>query len=189
MVKEIPTVVIAFLMLCTTLLVYCSQRELNTARMRPLIDVTPIEVKSTGNARRQHTILNLAITNYSGFEARNVRMDLNYNSPENHGWIGEWVKSNKQSKTGIDTNKTYHSYAYFLIGDLDPGKHKTTSISGEFNLKIDVCENKDPKPVLVRITWEGENGSAFDEIQRFDWICNIAKGKMHPTLMKRNPKY
>jgi hypothetical protein len=162
------------------------------ADKRPLIDVAPIKIMQ--NLNGTHAITLLSITNFSGFTAYNVAVDLKYGE---YSWISEWRKANggKQSDCGVVKGDWYVSAPEVIIKRLEPGETRTTEgldkkgmiLSGTLNLQKEVVAKRDKGlPVIVRATWENEKGHVFDIVHEYQLIgtTNSANGRSFTFIPK-----
>lgn len=120
----------------------------------PRIGTTP---KAIGpNPKGPGVVTLFSIVNYSGFTAYNIGIDLRYG--EERGWIGEWLKANKntkQQRKGLGEKDSgvnlYLSAPITVIERLDAGRTEERELnleeeyrgmSGSLNLEEDVCSQK-----------------------------------------------
>jgi len=161
-------------------------RRLYTSQKKPLLDITPIAI--TQNKAGTHSVTKLSVNNYSGFDAKNVRVDLRYGD---YSWIGEWLKAAEDSKgknqnQNIINEKWYQSAPNLFIGDIkshetkvvpDEPQIKGALFVGSLNIENEICASgkNNSIPVHVRVSWENENGHVFDEVHKYDLVCTPAK--------------
>lgn len=159
--------------------------KLFVGQNKPLIDVTPIRIAQIEDSNvGKHGVTLFSIANYSGFVAKEIRIDVKYGDND---WISEWIKANednkinkKNKKEGIVKNRLYKSTTStksgLFIPRLEPGeteeKKHVSIVSGSLDLENQVCSKGDEGfQVLVRVTWENIKGHVFDEIRKYRLIC------------------
>jgi hypothetical protein len=173
-------------------LIYYTVKSNNRAALafeadkRPLIDVAPIGIMQ--NLNGTHAITLFSVTNFSGFAAYNVAIDLRYGE---NSWISEWRKADegKQSDCGVIKGVWYISRPEVIIRKIEPGETRTTEdlekkpaaiLSGTLDLEKDLIAKRNKGlPVTVRATWENEKGHVFDAIHEYQLIgtTNSIKGR------------
>ncbi|MBN1185474.1 MAG: hypothetical protein JXB49_24525 [Bacteroidales bacterium] len=151
---------------------------------QPLIDVSPIGIMQS-SANNQVTTF-FSISNYSGFEAKNIGIDLKYGDT----WVLEWRKAendriNKGDVIGIEKDKIYMTSPSMRIEKLKPGEtyplnnsQKTYGIIGSLNLD-NVCESGElGLKVQVRATWQNKQNHIFDAVHQYKLVCTkVSEGR------------
>ena len=193
LLKNLPAVIgIAnVILVCITLgsLYYASEankraESLFVGENRPLIDVTPIGINQSSKNDQVSTLF--SISNYSGFIAYNIGIDLKYGG----SWILEWRKAeddrvSKGDIKGIEKDKTYNTLPNVRIEKLNPGEtyppkdsKVTYAIIGALNLDK-VCDSGElGLKVQVRVTWQNEQQHIFDSVHQYKLICTkVSEGR------------
>ena len=155
--------------------------KLFVGQNKPLIDVTPISI-AQNNKKRTHSTTMFSVVNYSGFEAREIRIDVKYG--EGNAWITKWEEANDvNSGDGLQIGHFYRSAPKLFITKLEAGKtvekefvENPLYTSGSLNLEK-VCADPNGYPVFVRVTWHNEKGRIFDEIHKYTLICTKDSGR------------
>jgi hypothetical protein len=156
------------------------------AEIRPLIDVTPIAIMQNLNGTHAATLI--SISNFSGFTAHEVGVDLMYGE---NSWIEEWQKAEQESKnkgddSGVVKGKWYFSAPHLRLQRLQSGETRNTDLTGKqlfiigsLNLEDVVARGKEGLTVAVRATCKNEKGHVFDSVHEYRLVGtkNSAKGK------------
>ena len=151
---------------------------------RPLIDVSPIGIRQSSKNNQVTTLF--SISNYSGFAAYKVGIDLKYGST----WILEWRKAendriSKGNVIGIEKDKAYITSPPMRIKKLNPGEtyppkdsNETYGIIGALGLD-NVCDSgKLGLKVQVRVTWQNKQNHIFDSVHQYMLICTkVSEGR------------
>jgi hypothetical protein len=138
--------------------------------------------------KQTHTAF--SVSNYSGFTAYSIRLDLKYGDKGN--WILEWrkAKTDKDEKdkngqpAGVILDKHYLLPPMVLVKELGPGETAEKDydggflgINGALNLEQEVCKcGEKGLPVFIRVAWQNKNRHIFDEIHEYVLICTPAGG-------------
>jgi hypothetical protein len=184
-VKGIATMVIAMANL--VLIYYTVQSNTRAAQAfvaenRPLLDITPIAIAQ--NFDGIHASTEISISNFSGFSAHEVGVDLKYGE---NSWINEWIKADedaKKKRNDSDVVKSvwYQSTPQPIIKKLEPGETQTTKklglfMSGSLNLEEVVAKGKEGLTVSIRVTWQNEKGHVFDAVHDYRLIGTVSSAK------------
>jgi hypothetical protein len=142
------------------------------AKQLSKIQVTPIDFEMVGNSSENIPMarFNFQITNYTGFEAKDVRIDANLEGT----WINEWFKAVKK---GLDNKsepltelekrdlKSANDSLKLHTFNLDSGQSKSTVFQGSFHYQPE----KD-NIIKIRVTWVNENNAYLDKCYSFGII-------------------
>ena len=199
-------------------LTYQSNRraeKLFVGQNKPLIDVTPIAIIPTEDPETKGKFATtfFSITNYSGFVAKNIRLDLKY--IENGNYIEEWLKADneneniasapKDEEAKIKIYQLTPSKNDVFIKELRPGKTSVPDktlialdknlvaydkdllakgFTGQLDLEKQVCsKGSDGVQASVRVTWENEYGHVFDEVRKYKLLCTKAGERRSYTFI------
>lgn len=135
------------------------------AQIRPLVDVVPrIVVFSTV---QENTFLEtiLSVTNYSGFDAKKISVDVKYGDGE---WIAEWLNAVKRASAPSEKLKELaesYSVSPAPIENLTAGAGTEVRIRGQVPTDAEFREAN--FRVRVRARWENDKAHLFDEIHDY----------------------
>ena len=163
----------------------------------PKIDVTPIRVAQ--NPEGTHVATFLSVTNYSGFKAYDINIDMKYGDYE---WIGEWIKAdNHKNNKHLPQNNNSMIELYdlglsFRMPMLKTGQQYEfpengidgkIGFSGSLNLEDEVCgKGKEGFPVSIRSRWKNEKGHVFEKISDYKLICTIVGNGRSFTMIPKS---
>jgi hypothetical protein len=164
--------VAAFIYLALT---YYSNERLFKGQNTPLIDVTPVAI----GLNEGFTTTIFSVTNYSGFPAYHIGIDVKYAD----AWIVEWLKAQKNiqnGETSIQQKKPYVLAPAPLLDELRPGEtsSKYPPITGQFDLQKEVCPTANGvtasgrHPVQVRVSWQNEGDIPLMKSINIHWCVH-----------------
>lgn len=162
--------------------------QLFMEQIRPLVGVTPIAVRQRPE---NQTEIYYSITNYSGFPAKNITINLKYGG---HDWINEWLKANSNATAtaandGVVMDHFYISHpTNYLIPFIKAGESHTSTgpgmppyTRGALTLETEVCNLSDGLPISIWLTWENEHGHVFSKINEYKLRCTKGAGSAGPS--------
>ena len=140
------------------------------------IHIIPINVEEYIYDDQVMGRITLQITNYTGFNALNMKLDAKF---ENQ-WIGEWVKaaakglSEKETKGQLNDKlrfelKNYQAASAPNILNLEPNQSVIHVMQGGLNF-----DRAKQKMITLRASWTSENGARFDKIFQYELISTSA---------------
>ena len=158
--------------------------KLFVGQNKPLIDVTPIGIiPGIADDGNKMCATVYSILNYSGFDANNISVDIAY---EGNVYISEWLRAEKDSKRkekeradpNVVIGKFYPSRPDVQIKELKSGQakehHQGTNGSLDLDKRV-VGTGKKGFPVMIRVTWENDQGHVFEEIHKYKLLCTTAE--------------
>jgi hypothetical protein len=185
---------LAFMMVAVASLYYARRSNRRADRVfhgqiRPLIQVRPMGLVERPERNGVDTVF--SVVNYSGFDAYNISIDLQYGDKE---WISEWLyayEDNLKRQKG-----TYEAeeglYGFYpttprpKIKELKAGETANqVKVTGRtFDLEVDVCgKGGKGTAVSVRSIWENGDGYRFDRVDRYQLICtSVNEGRSFSLL-------
>jgi hypothetical protein len=159
---------------------------------KPLVVVTPIYIIPgiAENGIKMCTT-RLSVINHTGFEAKNTVIDCSYGG---NVWISAWVQAEidrkeKEGKNvgekGVVKGQYYPSLSKKnSIQLLTHNKGMIVSFTGQLDLEKQVSsKGKEGYPVLVRVKWENDRGSVFEEIHKYKLISTMVGEGRHFTFI------
>ena len=118
--------------------------------------------------------ITLSVVNYSAYHARNVSVDGKF---EDRYWTSEWLKARDESKAKGDAVGAQLDYPYFAaargaIPVIRAGEVAAPQLVANALSLETVCERGNAGvPILLRVTWQSENGHTFDVTQKYQLLC------------------
>jgi hypothetical protein len=188
----------AFLLVAVASLYY-ARRSIRRAdrifhgQIKPLIQVRPVGLSERPERNSVDTIFK--VVNYSGFDALNIAIDLQYGQKD---WIGEWLYAYednlRRQKGTYDGEETpsgfYPTASRAKIRELKAGEtaNEVKVTGGTLDLERDVCsKGNEGLVVSVRSVWENRDGYRFDSLDRYKLICTkVNDGRSFSLLPYRN---
>ncbi len=193
LLMSLSTVALAVATVC---MVYYSAKSNQMAEKifvgqdQPMVDVAPIAIMQ--NSFNDQVTTFFSISNYSGFTAYDVRIDLNYG--KGGAWILEWNKANRDNEAkgdvkGIQKNRPYLTLPGKQGKTLPPGETYTPDeltapygITGQLDLD-DACGEK--RNILVRVSWRNKQNHIFDKVHQYRLVCTKVKEGLAFTFMPK----
>lgn len=182
-------VFVASIALIFNALTYFNANKLFIGQNTPLIDVTPIAL----DTKDKFTTVYFNISNYSGFTAYDIAIDLSLSKT----WIAEWIKASEEKAVKQAGERLIiPGMTYFLTPGSSPrrgafwsklkpgetiGKGVLPGLRGNFDLQA-VCPEigkgtSSSSPVQVRVTWRNDRGHVFDEVHQYSLVCTLDHDK------------
>ena len=178
---------------------YYARRSIHRAdrvfhgQIKPLIQVKPVGLVERPERNSVDTLFN--VVNYSGFDAYNIAIDLQYGRKD---WIGEWLcayednlRRQKETCEGEQTTLSFYpTTSRAKIGELKAGEtaHELKVTGGTLDLETDVCSKGNEGVVVsVRCIWENQDGYSFDSLEKYKLICTrVNEGRSFSLLPQRD---
>jgi hypothetical protein len=149
------------------------------------IQITPLAFEEYYYDNQPMGRITLQVTNYTGFQATNLRLDTMMEGQ----WIMEWVKAavkglSEMEKKGELSEKLkaeligYRASLSQKVYNIAPNKSIIHQAQG--GLRFD---RKNRKIITIRVGWTSENGAQFDKIFKYELISTPAYGSESLTLI------
>jgi hypothetical protein len=158
-------------------------------QVKPLIQVRPVGLVERPEKNSVDTLFR--VVNYSGFDAYNIAIDLQYGRKD---WIGEWLSAyedNLRRQKGAhpgdpSTLGFYPTASRSKIAELKAGEtaREVKVTGGTLDLEGDVCsKGNEGVVVCVRSIWENQDGYRFDSLDKYKLICTrVNEGRSFSLL-------